>query len=71
MAITNKMQDPTFADSYWFIWFFYFIFKANHVFKEEKNNPVKKVVIDEEELDGIEIDGVSNLENLPRTMFIH
>ena len=48
-----------------------FIFKANHVFKEEKNNPVKKVVIDEEELDGIEIDGVSNLENLPRTMFIH
>ena len=48
-----------------------FIFKANHVFKEEKNNPVEKVVIDEEELDGIEVDGVLNLENLSRTVFIY
>ena len=37
---------------------------------KEKDNPVEKVVIDEEELDGIEIDGISNLENLPRTVFI-
>ena len=69
MAIRNKMQDPTFADSYWFIWFFYF-YSIFHVFKEEKNNPVEKVVIDEEELDGIEINGILNLENLPRTVFI-
>ena len=30
----------------------------------------KKVVIDEEELDAIEIYGILNLENLPRTAFI-
>ena len=32
---------------------------------EEKGNPVEKVVIDEEKLDGIEIDDILNLENLP------
>ena len=37
---------------------------------EEKGNPIEKVVKDEEELDGIEIDGIWNLENLPRTVFI-
>ena len=37
---------------------------------EEKGDPVEKVVIDEEELDGIEIDGILKLENLPRTVFI-
>ena len=37
---------------------------------EEKANPVKKVVIDEEELYGIEMDGILNFENLPRTVFI-
>ena len=37
---------------------------------EEKDNPIEKVVKDEEELDGIEIDGIWNLENLPRTVFI-
>ena len=32
---------------------------------------MEKVFIDEEELDGIEkIDGILNLENLPRTIFI-
>ena len=38
----------------------------------EKYNPVEKVVLDEEELDGIEIDGILNFctENLPRTVFI-
>ena len=36
---------------------------------EEKNNPVQKV-IDEEELDGIAIDNILNWENLPRTVFI-
>ena len=37
---------------------------------EEKDNPVEKVVIDKEELDRIEKDGILNLENLPRTVFI-
>ena len=35
-----------------------------------KDNPVEKVVIAEEELDGIEIEDILNLENLPRTMLI-
>ena len=37
---------------------------------KENDKPVEKVVIDEESLDGIEIDGILNLENLPRTVFI-
>ena len=37
---------------------------------EEKDNPVEKLVIDEKELDGIHIDDILSLENLPRTMFI-
>ena len=32
--------------------------------------PVKNVIIDKEELHGIETDGILNLENLSRTMFI-
>ena len=56
------MQDSKFADI-GFSDFPIFIFK-------EKDNPVEKVVEDEEELDGIEIDGISNLENLPRTVLI-
>ena len=38
---------------------------------KEKDNLVKQVVIDEEELHGIEIYGALNLENLPRTVFIY
>ena len=37
---------------------------------EEKDNPVEKVVIDKEELDRIEKDGILNLKNLPRTVLI-
>ena len=37
---------------------------------KENDNLVEKVVIDEESLDGIEIDCILNLENLPRTVFI-
>ena len=48
-----------------------FIFKVNHVFMEEKDNPAEKVVKDEEELKGFELDGILNLENLPRTVFIN
>ena len=37
---------------------------------EVKDNPLEKVVIDEEEIDSIDIDGVWNLEKLPRTVLI-
>ena len=37
---------------------------------EQKDNPVEKVVTDEEELDGIEIDNILSSENLPRTVCI-
>ena len=47
-----------------------FIFKANHVFIENQDNPSEKVVTDEEKLDGIDIDGIGNLEDLPRIVFI-
>ena len=36
----------------------------------ENNNPVEKVVIDQEELDGVELYGILNLENQPRAVFI-
>ena len=63
------MQDSTFAVLS-FSDFPIFIFKLNHVFMEEKENPVERVVVCEVELDGIEVDGMLNLENLPRTVFI-
>ena len=62
------MQGSTFADVD-FSNFSVFIFKADHVFMEEKDNPVEKVNIDKEELDGIEIDCILNFEDLPRTVF--
>ena len=52
------MQDSKFAD---FSNFSSFSFKVSHVFTEEKDNPVEKAVIDVEERDGIEIDGILNL----------
>ena len=55
----RNMQVSTFADIN-FSDFSSFIFKV----------PVVKVVIDEEELHGIEIDGILNLEKLSRTVFI-
>ena len=42
-----------------------FIFKKNHVSIEEEDNPSEKVVIVEEETDGI-----GNLEDLSRLVFI-
>ena len=47
-----------------------FIFQVNHVFMKEKDNPLKKDVIDKEELDCIEIEGILSLEHLTRAMFI-
>ena len=63
------MQDSTFAVLS-FSDFPIFIFKVNQVFIQEKKNSVGKVVLYEEELDGIEIDGMLNLENLPGTVLI-
>ena len=37
-----------------------FIFKENHVFIEEEDNLSDKVVLTEEELDGIGIHGIGN-----------
>ena len=47
-----------------------FIFKENHVFIEEQDNPSDIVITVEEELDGIDMDGIRNLVDLPRLMFI-
>ena len=47
-----------------------FIFKENHVFIEEEDNPSDKFAMVEEELDGIDIDSIGNLMDLPRLMFI-
>ena len=37
-----------------------FVFKVNQVFIKKKHNPVENVFIDEEKLDGIEIEGFLN-----------
>ena len=55
--LRNKMQDSTFEEIN-FSNFSSFIFKVNHVFMEEKHNPLEKVVIVEKKIDYIEIDGV-------------
>ena len=41
------------------------IFKENHVYIEEEDNPLYKVIMVDEKLDGI-----GNLVDLPRLMFI-
>ena len=48
-----------------------FIFEGNHVFIEEEDKPSDKFVMVEEKLDGIDIDGIGNLVDLPRLMFIN
>ena len=47
-----------------------FNFKENHVLIEE-DNPSGKTFIVEEELDGIDRDGIGNLEDLLRLLFIN
>ena len=47
-----------------------FTFHVNHIFIEEEDNPSKKVVTIGEKLDGIDIDGVGNLMDLPSSLFI-
>ena len=60
MQKLRNIQYSTFADII-FSDFSSYIFKVL----------LEKVVIDEEELHGIEIDGILNLENLSRTVFIN
>ena len=47
-----------------------FIFKENHDFTEEEDNPSHKVVLAEEELAAIDINGIANLVDRPRITFI-
>ena len=47
-----------------------FIFKDNYVLVEW-HNPSEKTVIVKEELDGIDIGDIGNLEDLQRIVFIH
>ena len=51
------MRKTTFTDID-FSDFSSFIFKVNNVFREEKYHPLEKVVIDKQELNGIEIDDI-------------
>ena len=48
-----------------------FIFKENHLFIEEEDNPSDKVVTVVEEPHGIDIDGIGNLLDLHRLIFIN
>ena len=57
-------MKTTFGDIGLF-YFSSFILKKNHGFIQE-GNPSEKVVIVEEELDGIDIDDIGNLEDSPR-----
>ena len=61
------MQKHKFPD----IDFSSFIFKVSHAFIEEEDSPSEKVVVYEEEQDGIDIDDIWNLEDLPRAVFIN
>ena len=63
------IKKTTFADIDFF-YFASFIFKENQVIVEE-DNPSEKNVIVTEELDGIDIDDIGNLEDLLRIVFIH
>ena len=46
------------------------VFEENHLFIEEEDNPSDNVFMVKEELDGTDIDGIGNLVDLPRLMFI-
>lgn len=48
-----------------------FIFKESYIFIEEEEKPSGKVIIVEEELDGVDIDGSGSLVDLPRLTFIN
>ena len=54
--IQNKMQDSKFANIVFLI--FLVLFSKYITFSWKKDNPVGKVAIDEDELGGIEINGI-------------
>ena len=64
----NKIKKTTFANN--FVDFPNFIFKENEVLIEE-DKPSEKIAIVKEELDGIDIDDVGNLEDLLKIVFIY
>ena len=53
-----------------FFLFSTFIFKDKHVLVEQ-HNPSEKIKIVKEEVDGININDIGNLEDLPGIVFIH
>ena len=55
------MQDSTFPDID-FVPFSSFTFKVNHVFMGEREKLVEKIVINAEELDGIDTDDILDSE---------
>ena len=57
--ILNKIEETS------------FIFKENHVFIEVEDNPSENFVRVEEELNGIDIDDIGNLEDLPSVVTIN
>lgn len=50
---------------------FLILFQRNHVFIEEKGYSSEKIVIVEEELDGIDVNNIENLEDLLMLVFIN
>ena len=65
-----KWNQVDYVRRYWFIWCSSFNFKENHVFIEE-DNLSEKIVLAEEELDGIDRDDIVNLEDLLRLVLIY
>ena len=64
--IRIKMQETTLANIdffYFFFLFFQFYFQINHLFTEEEDKlSEEKIVLDQEELDGIDINRIGNLK---------
>ena len=62
------MEETTFTEFDLFHFSSFFFQKTGAFFEED--NPSEKNVIVEEELDGIDIDEIRNLEDSPRLVFI-
>ena len=62
------MEETTFTTDFEFF-FIFSVFKENEVFNEEEI-PSQKVVVADEEIDGIDIEDTGNLEDLPRIVLI-
>ena len=65
IMIWSKIQETTFASNETFK--FYFWRKSRFYWRGKPSNKVNAV---EEEQDGIDIDGIGNLMDLPKRMFI-